>query len=323
MLGSLSHVHNRNVLGAGLRREFPGAFEWIGGMRRRVPPLQLARAGTVWAVLAGLGANQLFMVTFGGLLGIMLSFIALPRDWQSLFAARGNAIAFIGGALGAAVALRSGGWRALLGFAGTVAAFELVNAMVAAPGQALFCERSGGAPLDLCARRTGLEEILARWPLIAGLAAGPLVARRLRQGRGGSNASLEAVGLVFAGSQAVRLAAMPFLPPLGEGVTAGYVMVTTTLSLAVALLAGHLIVRRGGRPWPTAVLLALLVFAVPWIPSLIFYARYAANGPLPESVWLNVIPVAYVSVFVLASIVTAAFAPPRPPDADATRRAAR
>lgn len=293
-------------------------------MRRRLPWPRVARTGTVWAILAGLGANALVGAVLRGLVGIVLSFTDVPRDWQAFPAVREGLIIFAGGAVGAAVALRSGGWRALLGFAGTLAAFDVINGAIAAPGLRFFCERGGGAAQsEFCVDRGLLEQLVTRWPLIVGVATGLLLAQRFRSGRGGTNSPIEAIGVVFIGEEVARVAPAPFLPPPGDALTPAYWVITSALYLAVALVGGHVLVRRGARPWPISLILAVLFFVAPWVPSLVSYVKYPLGAPPAEYAWLAVSPAGYALAFLLGAILTAAFARPRPPDADAARRGAR
>lgn len=329
MLGSLSPVHNRNVLGAGLRREFPGAFEWADGMRRRVPSPTVSRSGVVWAVLAGLGAKALA----GAAIALLVSTVLLmidTRDWRGLspLELREGLARFVSGAVGLAVALRAGGWRAVIALIAALTAADLAHAALAAPGRALFCERAGGSGQpEVCASRSILEELLARWPLIAGLAGGWLLSKLLRVVRPGSNAAPEAIGAVVAGQGIALAISVPFTPgPETADTMLVWIRLWTVMSLInliVSLVGGHVLARRGARPWPGALIVAPVFFIAPWLPTLV----YAAGKPAPDVpgvyAWIAIAPLAHALAFILASVVTAAFAPPRPPDADAARRAAR
>ena len=185
------------MLGAGLRREFPGASAWIAGVTGRIRP-RVRRSDLLFAVLAGLGASALVSAIFSALGGIAFSIFELPREWRDPFSVRIAAVTLGATAIGAAVSLRSGGWRALLGLGGVLAAFAVIDTALAAPGLALFCERSGGgAGIPLCSR-TIVDELASRWSTIVGLAAGLLAARLLIGGTHGSNAGLEAIGIVAA-----------------------------------------------------------------------------------------------------------------------------
>lgn len=321
------------MLGAGLRREFPGAFAWADGMRRRVPYPTVSRSGVVWGVLAGLGAKALAAAAIGAVASTLV-LIMDPRDWRDLraFEIREGFSAFAGGAIGLAVTFRAGGWRAGTTLIAVLAATAMANDAATAPGRSLFCERSGGmdpAVLRVCAPRNPIDEILARWPLLTGLAAGFVVARRLGSGRSGSNASLEAIGAVALGQTVVfALSTLFFAPgPAGTPETTPLWTrlwtIVSVLTVALALFGGHLLVRRGQKPWPAAAVLGTVFFVAPWLPTL-YYSGAALPSDAPaEHYWLRIAPVASAIVFLLASIVTAAFAPPRPPDAGAARRAAR
>lgn len=321
------------MLGAGLRREFPGAFEWAGGMRRRVPRPTVSRSGLVWGLLAGLGAQGLV----GAALGVIASTLQLAVDtsqWAGFrgFELREGLIDIAGGAVGLAVALRAGGWRAGLALITVLAAADLANTAATAPGRAIFCERSGGMDpggLARCAPRSPIDEVLARWPLLTGLGAGLVVARRPGPGRPGSNASLEAIGAVALGPTVVfALSTLLFAPgPGGTPETAPLWMrlwtIVSVLNLVLALVGGQLLVRRGRKPWPAAAVLGAVFFVAPWLPILSYSGAALPSDAPAEHYWLRIAPVANALAFLLASVVTAAFARPRPPGADAARRATR
>jgi len=247
-----------------------------------------------------------------------------PRDWRELPELREEAERVIGVAVGVAVALRAGGWRAVVGLVAAVIATDLINVVIAAPTLALFCERSGTAPpLELCGPRTPFDAVVARWPVIAGFGVGLLLARHLRERRGGSNASFEAIGAMAAGQTFARLFSVPFMPAPDDAETMRIWMILSALNFAMALIAGHVLVRRGARPWPAAVSLAALYAIAPFLPSLGYYMKFPLVIPLGGFAWLTIAPVANALALILASVVTAAFGRPRPPDAGAVHRAAR
>lgn len=265
-------------------------------------------------------------------LGLVVSTLLFAIDtsqWYGFrgFALREGLIDIAGGAVGLAVAFRAGGWRAALGLIAFLVAMDLAGAAAAAPGRAVFCERSGGND-PVCAPRTAIDEMSARWPLVTGLVAGLPLTRALRSGGSGTNAPLEAIGTVALG-QAIVFAAstLLFAPgPAGTPDTTTFWMrlwtIASVFNLAFALLGGHLLVRRGQKPWPAAVVVAALFFVSSWLPTL-YDAGAAPNEAVAEYQWLRIASLANALAFVLASVVTAALAPPRPPDADAARRAAR
>ena len=317
------------MLGAGLRREFPGASEWAGRMRHRLPWPAISRSGVVWAVLAALGAKALA----GAAVALCVSTVLLvidTRDWRgfSPVELREGLARFVGGAAGLAVALRAGGWRAVIALIAVLTAADLAHAALAAPSRALFCERAGGSGQpEICASRSILEELLTRWPLIAGLAGGWLLSKLLRASRPGPNAAPEAVGVVVAGQVIALVISVPFTPGPATADTMLVWMrvwaVMSLINLAVSLVGGHVLTRRGARPWPGAFIVAPVFFIAPWLPTLV----YAAGNPPPDVpgvyAWIAIAPLAHALAFILASVVTAAFAPPRPPDAGAARRATR
>ncbi len=301
------------MLGAGLRREFPGAFEWAGRMRRRLLRPRVARTGMWWAVLAGLGASVLVTGLAGALVSLALSLID-PRTWP--FPPWYGAVRFLGVGAGGALAARIGRWRGLLVYAGAIAALDLAAYAAGAPGRALFCERAG----DPCPLPGGVDRLLAYWPLLAGLLIVPAFSRALSIGPGRSNPSLEAAGVFVVASTLGQLALVPFTGPADA---AGSFVGWTGLSLTAAILSGRLLVRRGAAPWPAGVLLAVLLFVVPWLPSLLRYSEFRRSQASAEVEWLMLSPIAYALAFLVGAIVTAALARSPRPDADAARRARR
>ena len=99
--------------------------------------------------------------------------------------------------------------------------------------------------------------------------------------------------------------------------------IVSVINLAVAVVGGHLLVRRGQKPWPAAAILAGLFFIASWLPTLYYTGAGLPSDAPAEYYWLRLATLASALAFVLASIVTAAFGRRRPPGADATRRAAR
>jgi len=274
----------------------------------------------MWAALTGLGAQALLAALLSLLIYIFFSMVQ-PRG-SLTFTSLAAPMRFLSVAIGAAVALRSGTGRGLLGYLLLLTAIEAVGVAAGAPRRALFCERSGG-----CAEASLLDEISRRLPTILGALAGLALVRSLGVARRAANASLESIGSLALLFPIAFLLVAPFGVPMGEP---AFRTMLSLIALQVigAAIAGLVLVRRGGQPWPDAVIVAFLYFVGPWLPFLANYIQTRAPVELradrflqSEAVFFG--PAAYALAFILASIVTAAFAPPRPPDADATRRAAR
>jgi len=276
----------------------------------------------MWAALTGLGAQALLAALLSLLIYIFFSMVQ-PRGPLTFSLAA--PMRFLSVAIGAAVALRSGTGRGLLGYLLLLTAIDVVGVAAGAPARALFCERSGG-----CAEASLLDEISRRLPTILGALAGLALVRSLGVARRAANASLESIGSLALLFPIAFLLVAPLGVPEGEPAFRTMLFLVA-LQVIGATIAGLVLVRRGGRPWPGAVIIAFLYFVGPWLPHLANYIQYIQTRPpvelrtdlflQSEAVFLG--PAAYALAFILASIVTAAFAPPPPPDADATRRAAR
>ena len=311
------------MLGAGLRREFPGASSWIARAARRALPLRVARTSLGWAVLAGFGTQAIVTAVVGSLAAIVFAFVELPRDWRDPFAVRSAIITLLGAAAGASVARRSGGWPALAGFGVALALFQLVGAAAAEPGRALFCERAGGAPdLAPCVPRTLQGEVLARWPVIVGIAAALLIARRNAAVARETNGALEAVGALAALEPLTRVALALSLPP-GEGLSTTHLAALVAMHIVYAMGGGIVLVWRDAFHWRTTAMVAAAYYGLPLVAAAVFFLRYPASAPPREHAWFTAAPAAYAAAFVLAALVTAALARSRPPDAGAARRAPR
>jgi hypothetical protein len=319
------------VLGAGLRREFPGASAWFAGVASRASRPRVSRAGLVWATLAGLGTQALIGVVVGTL--VVIAFQLWPPTGSadevlvnitSVLPFPASAISgFIGTAAGAAVALRSGSWRALVAYTVALVALYLASEAVGWRGRALFCERAGElAVLDVCRQRELVDQALARWPIAAAVTAGIAGARLIAVRGQGTNAILEAVGLVAVLTPVARLAAASFFEPTGDEAMRGFTAASLVV-MAAAALAGHLLIRRGGRPWPGAVAIALVYLALPAAPGIWGYYQARPTAPPAWADWLFVAPFGAALALLLGAIVTAALARSRPPDAGAARHAPR
>ena len=320
------------MLGAGLRREFPGASAWVTRVVSRAPRPGVSRSGSVWAVPAALGAQAL--ITGVVTLALVAAFQVWPPvyretdpmgvivEWRWPISAAAVG-AFAGMATGAAVALRAGSWRGLVGYGLALVALGLATEAIGWRGRALFCERAGElAVLEVCRDRDVLEHALARWPVAAALVTGIVVARLLAVGGEGTNATLEAVGLIALLTAPVQLAIAQLFGPVGDDAMRAFT-VSSVVLMAAAALAGSLLVRRGGRVWPAAVAAAIVFFLLPALPGALSYYRSRPDTPPAWGDWLFVAPAGAALAFLLAAVVTAALARSRPPDAGAARRAPR
>ena len=304
-----SPTHNRNVLRDGLRREFPDAATWLS----RSPRVRLSATPTAWTVLAAVGASLVATALAGTAVSLLIAALD-PREWP--FPPAVGATRLAGVALGAGIAARFGGRRALAWYGLSLLAIEIFRYTATAPARAVFCERAG----EPCPVPDAGETLVTYWPLAAGVVMAPLTSRLFARGEGRANPSLEAAGAFGIGGALLHLAVIPV--PMSSGPD-GQLVVWSLASLVAAMGAGHLLVRRGGLPWPGAVVAAAAIFVTPWTPSLLRYAAFRATEASAEVEWLMVSPLAFATVFVLAAVVTAALARSQPPDAGAARRAPR
>ncbi|HEV8229891.1 MAG TPA: hypothetical protein VGQ86_08040, partial [Candidatus Limnocylindria bacterium] len=245
----------------GLAREFPeaeGALEavraWIGAH-----PVRLSREPFGWALIAAVGAGALASAATSVTLHL-LSYV-LPFSYVSLAGVAGWA----GIAIASAVAIRSGGPAALLGYVAVV----LVDLVARIPGLALFCERSG--PGDLFGQWcTPQGWLVARWVEGSAVALGIIASRAIASGPAQPNVVFRVVGTLAACNAAaivaVAIAYARSFPTSDAGSLPAFA-VFVTASFIGAAAAGTLLGRLRAR---TRVAMAALVaiLLVPWAISL-------------------------------------------------------
>lgn len=273
-----------------------------------------------WSVAAAVGARAIVLAVAQAAIALV---VAVTEPGSSPLLPASGAILVTAAACGGAIAWRTGGWRGLSGYLTALVALEVLRSLAAAPARAIFCERSG-VP---CPLPDEVGAIVARWPEAAGAVAGALLlSRAVATGTGRANGALEAAGVVALTSSLLPLLVFAAVPPdrSGRALTPEHApwVALSLVTLVIALACGHLLVRRGARPWPGAVLVATTLFAAGWLPTALL-ARALPPEPAPEVDWLLAAPLAYGLALVLGATLTAALARPLPPGGDAARRAAR
>lgn len=273
-----------------------------------------------WSVVAAVGTRAIVLAVAQAAIALLLTSID-PRT--ALLRPASGAILVAAAACGGAVAWRTGGWRGLAGYLAALVALEILRSLATAPARAIFCERSG-AP---CPLTDEVAVIVARWPEAAAAAAGALVlARAVATGTGRANGALEAAGVFALTSSLLPLLVFAAVPPdlSGQTLTSEHApwIALSLVTLVIALACGHLLVRRGARPWPGAGTVSAALFVAGWLPTALRDRVLPPYRPA-ELDWLMIAPLAYGLALVLGATLTAALARPRPPGGDAARRAAR
>lgn len=215
------------------------------------------RSGTVFAVLAGIGAGRIAGDVLAALAGVVDDVIR-PEAWPLPFQVR----EVTAPAVGLIVARRAGGPRAALGFVAYAALVVLLRWLA----HAISCgriEREALMRIVHCDLSI-LDRLGGIAPLLVGLAVGLLVARAVAgASRAGSNALLETAGAYTAVPAVLALGAqaLAYAPPQPPPAAAAFAVATTVLA---GLLAGVVCGRRSSAPVRTAVVLAA-VLLVMWL----------------------------------------------------------
>lgn len=307
---SRSPTHNRNVLGAGLRREFPGASGWLGRMGRRVP-LLVRRSDPPWAALAGLGVQGLVAVLLGFAFFVVVS-VAMPRSadesaltdgrlLQAAVALRPAALGIVGTLAAMVIAGRAGGRRALLLLAAALVAFQLIAMFSSAQGLELFCRNAPEEPL--CAGRGLLRDLAAWWPLLLGVAVGAFLMRDSEAPVLGRNPLLESLGVLVAAGALAQLLVLPFRAPTGDPADPTYWTAAVFIQAGAAIAGGAVLARRGGAVLPTGAMAASVFYLVPVLPLLPAQLRFPPPGWPIEYALVTFAPAINAIAFVAAGVV--------------------
>lgn len=290
------------MLGAGLRREFPGAFGWLDRVTGRVP-LLVRRSAPPWAALAGLGVQGLLAVLLGFAFFLVLAAIDGRAD-RSVADLRPAALGVLGALAAAIVAGRAGGKAGLVLLAAALIALQASARFGAAQGLDVFCERSGPEQ-PLCADRGLLGEFAAWWPLLAGLAIGAFLMRGSEAPVHGRNPLLEALGVVVAGLAVGQVLVLPFRPTAGDPADAAFWTAMVFLQIAAAVAGGAVLARRGGSVLPVGAVAASVFYLVPVLPLLPDNLRFPSPGWPIEYALVTFAPAINAIAFVAAAVIAA------------------
>jgi len=232
----------------GLRREFPEVVI----LAQRVPHPRVARAPTLWSVMAAFGAA--FFVS--AIVTILASFVLRSTTRETPLPAPFELARLAGTAAALAVAWIGGGRRAVAGYVGVV----VLERLLALPGQFLFCGRFGESAVFGSPVCSVGGYAIALWPQLLGAALAFVLVKWLRAGAGDRNPTLEAAG-VFAVAQTLGGAVLNLL--LGPATVGSPVWPVSLLLLAIGagLTMGYTIVRRTTRWWRTLGIVAFVVAA--------------------------------------------------------------
>lgn len=194
-----------------------------------------------------------------------------------------------------ALAQASARWRGVAAAMLLFAVLWLEQFALSAPGRELFCDRSGGSPLQPSVCDTAALAFRQLWPIGVGVVAGALAARFLRTGPPGRLAlplGIAVYALVFP---LARLATLPFGGPTPQGPPAAEAISwLISLQAAGAFAAGVLVGLLGRRVLLNA-LLFVAFFAGPWIPQI----RLLGQVPRPFILsidWQTFVPVGYAAL---------------------------
>lgn len=316
------------MLGAGLRREFPGVSGWLDRLTGRAP-LLLRRSAAPWAALAGLGVQGMVAVLLGFAFFLVLSAIAprptagsAPGDGELVLAAIGMrpaALGVIGTLAATIVAGLAGGRIALVLVAAALIALQASAMFSAAHGLELFCQRSG-PDQPVCAQRGTLAELAAWWPLLVGLLAGSFLIRGSEAPVNGRNPLPESLGIVVAGLAIGQLLVLPFRQTSGDLADPAYWTATVFLQFGAAVAGGYVLAKRGGSVLPAGAVAASVFYLVPVLPLLPQYLRFPSPGWPIEYALVTFAPAINAIAFVAAGVITGrpdqpiTIPGPRPPE---------
>lgn len=243
----------------GLRREFPEVATYA----RRVPSPRVARAPTLWSVLAGFGAG--FFVSGVVLILLSLLFRSTTRETPLPAPFELARAASTGAAL--AVAWIAGGRAAIAGYAG----IEILERLLGIPNQLRFCATLASDPNIAAGGVCSLGNyVIAFWPQVLGVALAFAIARWLRAASGDRNPTLEAAG-AFALRQGLGGSIVGATFGSASPDSPGALLLVVFVPIAAGIALGYVILRRASRRWRTLGIVALMLaaeFVVLALPTL-------------------------------------------------------